>query len=493
MSKRLINFGMLVCLVALTTNLWAQDETSSKKYKAEYPRYGFWSNWSLGFNFEYQHQLAANDLGMDGFLPTNGNFGTTTLAGLGIDLEKELSYIWDLRIRARAPYLSALNRNRPDWFNPYWAGALLDGDNGHKRTSSYILAPIGYAGIDFKLNLIDLFSGYNPDRKFSLYLYAGGGFAYQNKHCFPDSIRVNFEDTTAFRHDVTRSWYSDLHANMDDSCSYAILNRETVNLESTSGYGKVAVYGNLGIGMSLKMCEHSSLFIESDMNVISDAPAFWRKGVNHHLNYMVTAGWMYHFGPTATDLEIIAQRALLTQENFDAMEDQIAGLEKDLNTSKKAEQRLENRISELEGQVSQLTAANEAARKADHSAEVQKAISQLKDDQLTYYAIPFSVLFPNDQWVVPQDQYRKLQAIAKVLENNPGVNLTLIGFCDYTASHEYNMKLSEKRVKEVKRLLVEKYGVDEDRLAIDWKGKTTAFGDIQYSVNRRVSFYRIIE
>ena len=168
-------------------------------------------------------------------------------------------------------------------------------------------------------------------------------------------------------------------------------------------------------------------------------------------------------------------------------------MEKDLNTSKKAEQRLENRISELEGQVSQLTAANEAARKADHSAEVQKAISQLKDDQLTYYAIPFSVLFPNDQWVVPQDQYRKLQAIAKVLENNPGVNLTLIGFCDYTASHEYNMKLSEKRVKEVKRLLVEKYGVDEDRLAIDWKGKTTAFGDIQYSVNRRVSFYRIIE
>jgi outer membrane protein OmpA-like peptidoglycan-associated protein len=55
------------------------------------------------------------------------------------------------------------------------------------------------------------------------------------------------------------------------------------------------------------------------------------------------------------------------------------------------------------------------------------------------------------------------------------------------------MKLSEKRAKEVKRLMVDKYGVDADRLTVDWKGKTVAFGDIQYSLNRRVSFYRVIE
>ena len=120
-------------------------------------------------------------------------------------------------------------------------------------------------------------------------------------------------------------------------------------------------------------------------------------------------------------------------------------------------------------------------------------INQMKADQLTYYAIPFSVLFGNDQWRVPQDQHRKLQAIAKVMEKDTNVTLTLVGFCDYTASDEYNMKLSEKRVKEVKRVLVEQYGVDADRLNIDYKGKNVPFGDEHYSVNRRVSFYRTIE
>ena len=57
------------------------------------------------------------------------------------------------------------------------------------------------------------------------------------------------------------------------------------------------------------------------------------------------------------------------------------------------------------------------------------------------------------------------------------------------------MKLSEKRAKEVKRLLVKRYGIDEDRISVDFKGKQKdyAFGDIQYALNRRVSFYRVIE
>jgi outer membrane protein OmpA-like peptidoglycan-associated protein len=87
----------------------------------------------------------------------------------------------------------------------------------------------------------------------------------------------------------------------------------------------------------------------------------------------------------------------------------------------------------------------------------------------------------------------KVKAISRVMKDNPALKLTIVGFCDYTASDEYNMKLSEKRAKEVKRLMVDKYGVDADRLTVDWKGKTVAFGDIQYSLNRRVSFYRVIE
>ena len=55
------------------------------------------------------------------------------------------------------------------------------------------------------------------------------------------------------------------------------------------------------------------------------------------------------------------------------------------------------------------------------------------------------------------------------------------------------MKLSERRANEVKRLLTKKYGIDEDRIEVDFKGKSVAFGDVQYAINRRVSFYRVIE
>ena len=120
-------------------------------------------------------------------------------------------------------------------------------------------------------------------------------------------------------------------------------------------------------------------------------------------------------------------------------------------------------------------------------------LNKLKADQLNYYALPFSVLYANDDWHVSSYEMIKVKAISRVMKDNPDLKLTIVGFCDYTASDEYNMKLSEKRAKEVKRLMVDKYGVDADRLTVDWKGKTVAFGDIQYSLNRRVSFYRVIE
>ena len=87
----------------------------------------------------------------------------------------------------------------------------------------------------------------------------------------------------------------------------------------------------------------------------------------------------------------------------------------------------------------------------------------------------------------------KVKAVARVMKDNSDVKVMVVGFADYTGSDQYNMKLSEKRANEVKRLLVKKYGIDEDRIQTDYKGKSVAFGDIKYALNRRVSFYRVIE
>ena len=107
--------------------------------------------------------------------------------------------------------------------------------------------------------------------------------------------------------------------------------------------------------------------------------------------------------------------------------------------------------------------------------------------------MPFSVQYGVDEWNVTDDEMLKVKAVGRVLKDNPDVKVLVVGFADYTGSDSYNMKLSEKRANEVKRLLVKKYGIAEDRIQTEYKGKSVAFGDIQYAINRRVSFYRVIE
>ena len=117
----------------------------------------------------------------------------------------------------------------------------------------------------------------------------------------------------------------------------------------------------------------------------------------------------------------------------------------------------------------------------------------MKAERETFYALPFSILYDVDQYTVSESEMRKLEAIARVMKDNDGTKYDIIGFCDKSGSDAYNQKLSEKRANEVKRLLVNKYGIAEDRLTTSGKGKGSSFGDVKYAVNRRVSFYRVME
>lgn len=287
-------------------------------------------------------------------------------------------------------------------------------------------------GFTFSIN--DACKGYDPERKNSIYLLADGGGAWK------------YDET-----------------------------------------GVLGLIADLGLGWSHKCCEHGTFFIEGTLSDIADVPNIFEN--RHNLDVFVGLGWMYDFGPTAADKELIAQRAKLNQENFDALYDQINKLNKEVADGKQAEQRLQNTINDLEEQL----AKRPLAGNNGNSDSLQNVINQIKDDQLTFYALPFSILYGVDEWKVPEDQNDKVAAIARVMKDNDAVKFNLVGFCDHTGSDAYNMKLSQKRAEELKRVLVKKYGIDEDRLTCDWKGKGMAFGDLKYSVNRRTSVYRVIE
>lgn len=409
MLKKLFKIGMLASLMFVAYNANAQE----KEYQLEYPKYGFWSNWSLGgsvmYSWQYEH---------GGIL----DWRDGSNIGANLFFEKELSPIWSMRIVGETPGL----------YHGWGEDALPSGAynrNGYNGYDRYVKA-----GIDFKVNFQGLCKGYDPDRRSSLYLLAGVGASFGR-----DDVDLSF----------------------------------------------VGIYMQGGLGWSYKL-KHSSIFIEIVDDIVADIANPIHQW--HDNTGMLRLGWMYNFGPTQTDLDLIAQRAMLTQENFDKMSNEINDLNGKLRDAKTREAKLMDRINELEAAK---TDDSRIVKQDDGTADsLRKVIEGYESNKHNFYALPFSILYDVDQYTVSDDQMGKINAIAKVMKDNEDVNFEIIGYCDYSGSDAYNQKLSEKRAETVKKLLV-KRGVAEDRLTTFGKGKSMSFGDIKNAINRRVSFYRV--
>jgi len=73
--------------------------------------------------------------------------------------------------------------------------------------------------------------------------------------------------------------------------------------------------------------------------------------------------------------------------------------------------------------------------------------------------------------VIAPDQRLNVFNAAEYLKNNPGVKLQVVGYADVkTGKAASNLKLSEKRAKAVAKMLVNKYGIPENRIEISWNG-----------------------
>ena len=419
MLKKFIKMGVVMSLMVTSVSAFAQNTG-----KAEYPRYGFWSNWSIGFSIDLNNQAYMNAGG------DLGGWRKATNAGMDIFAQQKLNHAFDWRLRFGFPSFWAPLQGREGWYNDRHMTLTLD--------------------ILFSLN--NALLGYNPDRRFSAYIFAGGGLAFSG------------------------------NAKDEESIAY-------------SDFGRVGIVLDGGVGVSYRFGESHNVFAEYGYDINGDAPSpsqFFSNAL-HNTNRIFRLGYFYCFGVTATDKAVAAQKAMLTQENFGALNSQVSNLENQVRTSRSNEKKLENRIAELEDQLAQALAQGGKGGNSAAADSLQAVIDQIKADQLTFYAMPFSVQYAVDEWNVSDDEMLKVKAVGRVLKDNPNVKVLVVGFADYTGSDNYNMKLSEKRANEVKRLLVKKYGIAEDRIQTEYKGKSVAFGDIQYALNRRVSFYRVIE
>ena len=86
--------------------------------------------------------------------------------------------------------------------------------------------------------------------------------------------------------------------------------------------------------------------------------------------------------------------------------------------------------------------------------------------------------------------HNELQQFADVLKNHPELNLIIEGHTDSVGKDAYNQKLSQRRADAIRKYMIEKCGVDANRLTSKGYGEErpiesnkTASGR---AINRRV-------
>ncbi|PZX17908.1 OmpA family protein [Breznakibacter xylanolyticus] len=115
----------------------------------------------------------------------------------------------------------------------------------------------------------------------------------------------------------------------------------------------------------------------------------------------------------------------------------------------------------------------------------------LTEGKLVSYGIYFDV---NSDRVKPESN-GALADIAKVLNENLGVSVRIVGHTDSDGSESSNLDLSKRRALAVKNELCKNYGVTADRLQTDGKGESQPLVSGQTpsakAQNRRVEFVKL--
>lgn len=96
-----------------------------------------------------------------------------------------------------------------------------------------------------------------------------------------------------------------------------------------------------------------------------------------------------------------------------------------------------------------------------------------------------SVFFDTDKATIKREYEEELFMVAKDMLRMEKTTFLLSGHCDERGSDEYNNELGQRRADEVKKYLVENYGISADRIKTISKGKSE-INSPRFNVNRRV-------
>lgn len=125
-------------------------------------------------------------------------------------------------------------------------------------------------------------------------------------------------------------------------------------------------------------------------------------------------------------------------------------------------------INALNEKINALRAENEALKNKPAQVVTKEVVKTVVEKE----AVLPSVFFQLNKSKIQKNQVGNVITIAKYLQANPDMKLTITGYASPEGKVAANQKLSENRANAVKNALVKKYGISEDRINIVVGGPT---------------------
>ncbi|MFH1156603.1 MAG: OmpW family outer membrane protein [Pseudomonadota bacterium] len=106
--------------------------------------------------------------------------------------------------------------------------------------------------------------------------------------------------------------------------------------------------------------------------------------------------------------------------------------------------------------------------------------------------IDLKILFDFDKTIIKPSYYSQIEDLAQMLAAHPDINLTIQGHTCNIGSEAYNQKLSLRRAESVKTFLVDRHGVNPDRISVAGYGETRPETDNKTPASRKLNRRAII-
>ena len=145
---------------------------------------------------------------------------------------------------------------------------------------------------------------------------------------------------------------------------------------------------------------------------------------------------------------------------------------------------LNNQVNDLRGALATTTAALAVAEAQLPCPEVVEVAPVVVENAPLLSTVRFTI----NSAKISAEEMVNVYNMAEYLKANPSQNIVIVGYADKdTGTSAYNMGLSKRRAEAVRDALVNKYGINPDRLSINAEGSSVQPYDVN-NWNRIVIF-----